>query len=63
MKLATIVLSKLEAERWAASESARERAELDIVNVMYVVKQMILDGRDAEARQVVADWRASKATS
>jgi hypothetical protein len=51
---------QLELARWNASEVARERADLDILNVMYVVKQMILDGRDSEARAAVAAWRRSK---
>jgi hypothetical protein len=50
----------LEAQRWEASQAARDAATLDVLNVLYVVKQMILDNRMDEAKAVVADWRRSK---
>ncbi len=51
---------QLEAQRWAASQASRDAQTLDVLNVLYVVKQLLADGRDADARRVVAEYRASK---
>lgn len=50
----------LEAQRWEASQAARDERTLDVLNVLYVVKQMIIDGRYDEAKRVVADYRAQQ---
>ena len=50
----------LEAQRWEAQQSARDAATLDVLNVLYVVKQMLADGRVDDAKRAVAEYRASK---
>lgn len=50
----------LEAQRWEASQAARDAATLDVINVLYVVKQMIIDNRLEDAARAVAEYRASK---
>jgi hypothetical protein len=51
---------QFEADRWEAEQSARDARTLDVLNVLYVVKQMILDNRLTEAAAVVAEYRAQK---
>jgi hypothetical protein len=53
----------LEAQRWEASQAARDAATLDVLNVLYVVKQMLADERYDDAKRAVAEYRASKQAS
>ena len=52
--------AQFEADRWEAQQSARDAATLDVLNVLYVVKQMLADGRVDDAARVVAEYRAGK---
>lgn len=52
--------AQLEAQRWEAQQAARDARTLDVINVLYVVKQMILDERYDDAKRAVAEYRASK---
>ena len=58
--LADITLNQLAAQRWRAEQSARDAATLDVLNVLYVVKQLLADNRLDEAKAIVAEYRASK---
>lgn len=52
-----------EAERFEASQAAREVAELDVLSVYYVVKARIAAGRIEEAKAIVTAYRASKGSN
>jgi len=54
---------KFEADRWEAQQSARDERTLDVLNVLYVVKQLLADGRDVDAARVVAEYRAQQGTN
>jgi hypothetical protein len=49
-----------EAERWEASQAAREVAELDEMSVIIAVQVKIAEGRMAEARQMWLDYKKGK---
>jgi len=51
---------QFEANRWEANQSARDERTLDVLNILYVVKQMLADERYDDAKRVVAEYRASK---
>ena len=53
----------LETQRWEAQQGARDARTLDVLNVLYVVKQMLADERYGDAARVVAEYRASKVAS
>jgi hypothetical protein len=50
----------LEAERFIASQAAREVAELDAVAVLIAVEVKMQEGNVEAARALVQAWRASK---
>lgn len=50
-----------EAQRFNASQAAREQTTLDLLSVYYVVKAHIEAGRIAEARAIVVSYRAELA--
>lgn len=54
---------QLEAQRDAASQAAREQSELDPRAVLIAAQVKVSEGRIAEARQIVADWKASQVTA
>ena len=49
-----------EAQRFEASQAAREVAQLDAVSVLYAVQVKLSEGRIAEARQMYLDWKKGK---
>ena len=51
---------QFEAQRFACDQAGRDAQTLDVLNVLYVVKQMLADERYEDAKRVVADYRASK---
>jgi len=51
------ILAQLEAQRDAASQAARDQAELDVLSVYFVVKAKIEAGLVDEAREIVAQYR------
>lgn len=48
------------AERFTADQASREVAELDVVSVLLVVKAKIAAGYIAEAKTIVAQWKAGQ---
>lgn len=50
-----------EAQRFSASQAAREQTTLDMLSVYYCVKAHIEAGRVAEARAIVVSYRAELA--
>ena len=49
-----------EAERFEASQAAREVAELDVRSVLLAVKVKISEGRIDEAKAMVKAWKAGQ---
>ena len=49
-----------EAQRFAASQAAREVAHLDPRSVLIAIQVKIAEGRMDIARQMYEDWKASK---
>lgn len=54
------VNAQLEAQRFTASQAARDVAELDAVAVLIAVEVKLAEGRIEEAKAMVAQYRASK---
>lgn len=50
----------LAADRWQASQAAREQPELDVLSVYLVVKAKMEAGETDAARAIVAQYRAQK---
>lgn len=59
-KVITAITEQLDADRWAASQAARDVAQMDAVSVLYAVQIKISEGRIAEARAMVEAYRASQ---
>ena len=55
--------NQLDAQRDAADDAARERAELDERSVLYAVRAKLAQGLTAEAAAIVAEYRAQRVTA
>lgn len=49
-----------EAQRFEAQQASREQAELDPRSVLLTALELRAQGREDEARRLVAEWRQSK---
>lgn len=54
----TPVLAQLEAQRWQASQAAREQPEIDPRSMLYVLERLIADGQMDEAKRRYAEYKA-----
>lgn len=55
----TRIEAQMEAQRWTAAQASREQATLDPRSVLLVALEYRRQGREAEARALVAEYRQS----